>query len=48
MLSRRYKLPDRKMYWETPPDTFVQAMPRDTFKCILRDLHLCENEQLYE
>ena len=52
MLSRCDKLPNRKMYWETPPDTFVQAMfdsmLRDTLERILRNLHLFENKQLYE
>ena len=52
MLSRCDKLPDRKMYWETPPDTFVQAMfdsmLPDTLERILRSLHLFENKQLYE
>ena len=48
MLKRCHKLPECKMYWETTPDTFVQAMPdaipRDIFERILRNLHLCENE----
>ena len=48
MLKRSHKLPECKMYWETTPDTFVQAMPdailRDIFERILRNLHLCENE----
>ena len=39
-------LPDRKIYWDTPPDTFVQATSDSTFSdtlgCILRNLHLCE------
>ena len=45
-------LPDREMYCETTPDTFVQArsdsLPRDTFESILRSLypHLCDNKQL--
>ena len=33
-----------------PPDIFEQAIsdsvPHDTFACILRNLHLFENEQL--
>ena len=49
LLSGCHKLRDRKMYWETPPETFVQAMfdliPRNTFESILRNLHLCENKQ---
>ena len=50
LLCGCYKLSDRKMYWESPPDTFVQAksdsMPCDPFERILPNLHLCENEQL--
>ena len=45
-----HKYPDRKMYWETSPDTFGQAisdsMPRDTFECILRNLYLCDNKKI--
>ena len=48
MLKRCHKLPECKMYLERTPDTFVQAMPdaipRDIFERILRNLHLCENE----
>ena len=50
LLSGCRKLPDRKINWETTPDTFVQAMPDsipgNTFKRILRNLHPCNNEQL--
>ena len=50
LLTGYHKLPDRKVYWETTPNTFVQAksdsMPRNTFDLILRNLHLCDNEQL--
>ena len=50
MLSGCHKLPNRKMYWEKPTDTFVQSvsdsMPRKKFEHILRNLHLCETEQL--
>ena len=49
LVSRCHNLPDRKMYWETTPDTFVQAksdlMPRNTMECILRNL-LSDIEQL--
>ena len=45
LLSGCHKLPDRKMYWETTTDTFVKArsdsIRRNTFKHILRNLHLC-------
>ena len=50
-----HKVPDRKMFWETPPppstpDTFGQAMSDsmacDKFERILQSLHLCHNEQL--
>ena len=48
MLKRCQKLPKCKMYWETTPDTFVQAMsdaiPCDIFERILRNLDLFENE----
>ena len=50
MLSEFHKLPNRKMYWETLPDTLLQAvsdsMSRDSFEHIFRNLHLCEKEQL--
>ena len=46
LLSGCRKLPDRKINWETTPDTFVQAMSGNTFKRILRNLHPCNNEQL--
>ena len=50
LLRGCHKLPDRKMYRETTPDTFVQArfdsLPRDTFERIFRSLHLCDNKQL--
>ena len=43
-----HKLPDGEMYWETTPDTFVQArsdsLPRNTFERILRSLFLCDNK----
>ena len=45
-----YQLPDFKMYWETAPDNFAQtmsdSMPRDAFERILRNLNLCDNEEL--
>ena len=45
-----HKLPDHKSYWGATPNTFVQArsdsMPRNTFQCILQNLHLFDNEQL--
>ena len=48
MLKRCQKLPKCKMYWETTPDTFVQALsdaiPCDIFERILRNLDLFENE----
>ena len=50
LFSWCHKLPDRTIYWETTPDTFVQAKPDSmchyTFKCIFRNLHLCDNKQL--
>ena len=50
LLSGCFKTPDRKMYWETTPNTFVLArsnsMFRNTFERILWNLHLCDNEQL--
>ena len=50
LLSGCFKLPDRKMYWEATPDTFVSARSdsviRNTFKRILRNLYFCEKEQL--
>ena len=49
LLSACHKLPDHKMYWETSPNTFVQArsdsMPRNTLEHILWNLHLCDNKQ---
>ena len=42
LVSGSHKLLSRKMYWESTPDTFVQArsdsMPRNTFERILRNL----------
>ena len=39
-----------RLYWETTPDNFVLArsdsLPRNTFEHILRNLHLCDREQL--
>ena len=50
LLSGCFKIPDRKMYWVTTPNTFVLArsdsMFRNTFERILWNLHLCDNEQL--
>ena len=50
LLSGWHKLPDRKMHWEATADAFVWArsdsMPRNTFERILRNLRLCDNEQL--
>ena len=50
LVTAYHKLPDHKMYQEVTSDTFVQArsdsMPRNTFECILQNLHLCDNEQL--
>ena len=44
------KLSEHKMYWEAAPDTFAEvrsnSMPRNTFECILQNLHLCDKEQL--
>ena len=49
LLSGCHKLTNRRMFWETPPNTFVQAksnsMPYNMFECILRNL-LCDNDQL--
>ena len=45
-----HQLPDCKMYWEIPPDNFVQkvsdSMLRDMFEHILQNLNLCDNEKL--
>ena len=50
LLGGCHKLPDRNMYWEATPNTFVYAwfdsMPRNTFERILQNLHLCDNKQL--
>ena len=50
LLSGCFKFPDRKMYWEETPDTFVSARSdsviRNTFERILRNLYFCEKEQL--
>ena len=50
LLSGCHKLSDRKIYWETTLDTLVKArsdsMLRNTFECIIRNLHLCDNDQL--
>ena len=50
LFSGYHKLLDRKIDWETTPDTFVQAMadsiPRNTFEGSLRILYPCDNEQL--
>ena len=43
------KLPNRKMYWKGPPDTFVSmsySMTGDICERILQNLYLCRNEQL--
>ena len=44
LLSGCHKLLDRKIYWETTPDTFVQAssdlIPRNISEGIPRNLHL--------
>ena len=44
------KLLDHKSYREATPNTFVSArsdsMPRNTFQCILQNVHLFDNEQL--
>ena len=38
-----------KIYWETTRHTFVQvrfdSIPRNSFERILRNVHLCDNEQ---
>ena len=48
LLKWCHKLPDDEMYWETTPDTFVQArsdsLPRNTFERILRSLFLRDNK----
>ena len=50
LLSGCHKLPDRKMYLEAAPDTFVEArfdsMPRNMFERPLLNLHHCDNKQL--
>ena len=52
LLSGCHKLPDRKIYCETPPDIIVQAMSDlmrpDTFERILQNLHFPDNEQLHK
>ena len=49
LLTGYHMLPGHKMYWEATTDTFVEAssnsMPRNTFECILQNLHFCDNEQ---
>ena len=49
LLTGYRMLPDHKTYWEATTDTFMEArsnsMPRNTFECILQNLHLCDNEQ---
>ena len=45
--NRYHKLPDRKMYLEmTKAYASTDSMSRNTFECILRNLHLCDNKQL--
>ena len=48
LLSGCHKLPDRNIYWEATPDTFVwfDSIPRNTFERILQNLHFCDNKQL--
>ena len=51
LLSGYHKLPHRRMYWETTPDTFVQAvsdsMSRNPFERVLRNLHLCDKGKVF-
>ena len=50
LLRGCHKLPDHEVYWESTPNTFMEvrsdSLPRNTFKRILRSLHLCNNKQL--
>ena len=50
LLSGYHKRPDPKIYCEMIPDTFVSAkfdsMSRNTFECILRNLHFYYIKQL--
>ena len=50
LLSGCQKLRDCKMYWETPPETFVQAMfdliPRNTFESILISIFVKTNNSI--
>ena len=44
-----HKLSDCKMYWETPPNNFVQTMSDSMLVIhlsILQNLNLCDNEKL--
>ena len=49
LLSGYHKLPSRQMYWETS-DTFVKAMldamSRNEFERILKNLHSCDNTKI--
>ena len=50
LLSGCHKLLQCKMCWDAPLDTFVLSIwvsvLRDTFECILWNLHVCDEEQL--
>ena len=50
LISGCHKLSDSKIVLGDDPNTFMYArsdlMPRNTFERILRNLHLCDNEQL--
>ena len=49
LLIECHKLPDCKMYWEMPTESFVQtmsvSMSFNTFERILQNLHFCDNIQ---
>ena len=42
-----HKFPDHKIYWDTIPEARSDSsVNRNTFERILRNFHLCDNEQL--
>ena len=46
LLSGCHKLLDHKMYWKMTPNTRCVSMSRNMLERILRNLLLCDNEQL--
>ena len=43
LLTGYIKLPDHKMYWWVARS---DSVPPNAFKCILQNLHLCDNKHL--